>query len=62
MLDSVHEIRRRHYARTILGAKILYPAAIIIALLNVYVAIAVYILVPLLYVFLPKATLGEHAA
>ncbi len=58
MHASVDESQKQRYARTILGAIALYPVAILAALVNVRISIALYVTVPLLYVFLPKAILS----
>ena len=48
--------RKNFYKRSI-GGPIMYFVAILISLLSTKISIAFYIIIPLLYVFLPKAEL-----
>ena len=51
---------RKTFFKKIIGGPILYAVAIIVSFFNVYFSIAIYIIIPLLFVILPKAELADE--
>ena len=55
--DSISMKSRKNYLYKTVGGPILYAVAIWLSFVNVNISVALYIIVPLLYVVLPKSTL-----
>ncbi len=55
--DSISYKTRKKYFLKIIGGPILYLLSVIMSFVSVYISIALYVLIPLLFVILPKAEL-----
>lgn len=59
MHPSIGLKTRKNLAKKIIGGPVLYALAILFSFIHVGISIFLYILIPLLFVFLPKAELTE---
>jgi uncharacterized membrane protein len=58
--ESISLETRKKYFMKVIGGPILYIAAVLLSFISIKISIALYIIIPLLYVFLPKAELGKE--
>ena len=59
LLAGVTEVSRRRFHRQVVGGPILYAAAVAVAFLSAPVAIGLYLVIPLAYLFVPRTALVE---
>lgn len=59
LYESVSQPTRKKFAYKIMGGPLLYSIAVLASFISVYISIGFYIVIPLLYVILPKAELNE---
>jgi len=60
LLSSISLKTRKNYLQKTIGGPVLYAVSILVSFIHIYISIALFIIIPLLYVVLPKADLLEE--